>query len=357
MGSNPTPSATQNSPPEPDLPPSARTSRLRIFLFLYGAFLAVGSLHPFTGWASLAHWSLDFLSAPWPRYITRTDLATNLLVYAPLGYALALVFSSPGRRGRGVAFGALAAALVSLTLESLQQLLPGRIASNLDILVNCLGGLTGALLALHHSRWLRAGQAAGRWRGRWFQPGLATNLGLGVLVLWFLSQFSLLPTPGIGWLHLHLRPLDQASANLGALNTAWLLSVFLEISVVGAFAAGLLRPGRYVGGMTLLLVSAFIVKLLAATILIRPSALGGVFSLETLAGFLLAFWLLLLPSVSRHRRLAATVGLVLLVGVRIVLSENLLPGISILNITGLSHYLATFWPLLALAWLALTGRR
>jgi VanZ family protein len=299
------------------LPPSARTlPRLRLFLLLYGAFLAIGSLHPFSGWTSLDGWSLDFLSAPWPRYITRTDLATNLLVYGPLGYVLALVFSAPGRRGRGVALGALAAALVSLALESLQQLLPGRIASNLDVLVNCLGGLTGALLALHHSRWLRAGQAAGRWRGRWFSPGRATNLGLAVLVLWFLSQFSLLPTPGIGWLHLHLRPLDKASASLHALNTAWLLALFLEIAVVGAFTACLLRPGRYVGGMTLLLVSAFITKLLAATILIRPSALGGVFSLETLAGFLLAFWLLLLPTVSSHRRLAATLGLALLVGDR-----------------------------------------
>ncbi len=325
--------------------------RLRGFILFYGAFIAFGSLHPFSDWFSPAHWSLDFLLAPWPRYFTRTDLATNLLVYAPLGYALALWFSAPGRRARGVAFGAVAAGLASLTLESLQQLLPDRIASNLDVLVNSLGGLTGALLALHHSRWLRAGQAAGRWRDKWFRPGAMTNLGLALLALWLISQFSLLPTTGIGWLHLHVRPLDKAPHSLDGINTAWLLALFLEITVVGAFTACLLRPGRYVGAMALLLVIAFFAKLLAAAILLKTSVLGGVVSLETLAAFLLAFWLLLLPSASRRRHLVASLGIVLLLTVRLSLSKHVLPTISPFNITGLSHYLGALWPLLVLAWL------
>lgn len=357
----------QNKPPypidlpEPDLVRRARHARppaphLRTFILAYGLLIVSGSLHPYSGWDSLAHWSLDFLGAPWPRFITRTDLATNLLVYAPIGYALAWWFSAPGRRSRGVVFGALAAAALSLCLESLQQLLPGRIASNLDVLVNSLGGLTGALLALHHGRWVRAGHAVGRWRERWFIPGRVTNLGLALLALWFLSQFSLLPTPGIGWLHLHLRPIDKPPDSLAGVNTAWLLALFLEISAVGAFTACLLRPGRYVAAMTLLLVSAFFVKLLAATILLKLSVLGGVLSLETLGAFMLAFWLLLLPSVSRRRHLTAMLGVCGLIAVRASLSKSLLPSVSALNITGLSHYLGAVWPALALVWLAVLAR-
>jgi len=56
-----------------------RRARLKRFLLLYCAFLAVASLLPMSGLAPLSNWSTAFLSAPWPRYITRTDLATNLL--------------------------------------------------------------------------------------------------------------------------------------------------------------------------------------------------------------------------------------------------------------------------------------
>lgn len=331
--------------------------RLRLFILLYGLFIVVGSLLPFSGWAPLSTWSTDFLTAPWPRYITRTDLATNLLVYAPLGYALSLQFSRPGKRPRGVVLSCIAGLLLSLMMESGQQLLPGRIASNLDMLTNGLGALSGALISLHHGRWLRAMRAAERWRTRWFKAGSATNVGLALLALWFFAQFSLLPVSGIGWLHLHLRPFDRLPESLAGVNTPWLLAQFLELVAVGAFTACLLRPGRYVGAMTLLLFSAFFAKLLAATILLRLAVVGGVMSVETLLAVLLAFWLLLLPAVSRHRRVMALIGLVAIIAVRMSLANYLLPRASALNITGLALYLGTFWTPLALIWLLLVSRR
>jgi VanZ family protein len=92
---------------------------------LCAAWIALGSLYPFSGWREMADWSPAFLSAPLPKYITRTDVATNLLLYLPIGYALSLY--SAGRIGAiwpssPTALGVL----FSLTLESLQQLLPGR---------------------------------------------------------------------------------------------------------------------------------------------------------------------------------------------------------------------------------------
>lgn len=333
-------------------------SRLLGFIVLYALFLAVGSLYPFTGWTPLSDWSADFLTASWPRYITRTDLATNMLVYVPLGYALAHRFSHPGHRARGVIAGALAGLAFSLLLESGQELLPGRIASNLDMLVNGLGALTGALLSLHHRRWLRAGRALCRWRGRWFRPGLRANLGLGLLLLWFLAQFSLLPFPGLGWLDLHLRPIDTPPGGLDQINLPWFAAVFLEIATLGAFAANLLRPGRYVSAMLLLVVLAFMMKLLAATILLKLKVVGGVLSLETLAAFLLAFWLLLNPQVSRRRLHVASILLLVSPLIRLALAgPHWWPAASALNIVGLAKYLGTLWPMASLVLLIPTRAR
>lgn len=339
--------------PPPSLKPQAR---LAGFIFLYGLFLVVGSLYPFSGWLPLSQWSADFLFAPWPRYITRTDLATNLLVYVPLGYALARWHSHPGHGYRGVLHGALIGLLFSLLQESGQALLPGRIASNLDLLVNGLGALTGALASLHHRRWLRAGHALTRWRHRWFLPGKRCTLGLILLGLWFIGQFALLPTPGLGWLSLHLRPIDTPPGGLDQINLMWFATVLLEIVMLGAFAANLLRPGRYVGAMLLLMILAFMMKLLAGTILLKLKVVGGVLSLETLSALLMAFWFLLIPSVSRHRHGIALGSLILALFVRFILADPFLPGVSALNITGLAKYVAVFWPMLAIIWLLLPGR-
>jgi VanZ family protein len=335
----------------------AQQSRPSGFIVLYVLFLVVGSLYPFSGWRPLSDWSFHFLTAPWPRFITRTDLATNLLVYTPLGYALALWFSTPGKRPRGVVLGACAGVLVSFALESSQQLLPSRIASNLDLLVNGLGALTGALLTLHHGRWLRAGRALRHWRERWFQAGKSANVGLALLALWFLAQFALLPFPGIGWLDLYLRPIDTPPDGFDQINLAWFAAIGLEMLTLGVFAASLLRPGRYASAMLLLVALAFVMKLLAATILLKLKVVGGVLSLETLAAFLLAFWLLLNPLVSRHRRQVALFLLLAIPLIRLGLSGfQWWPAVSVLNIVGLAKAVASIWPYLALITLVTSHR-
>lgn len=332
-----------------------KKSRLKGFIALYALFLAVGSLYPFSGWVPFSSLSADFLTAPWPRFITRTDLATNLFSYVPLGYACALWFSTPGHRLRGVILGVMSGTLLSFLCEAMQQLVATRIASNLDLLVNSLGALIGALLAIHHSRWLRTGAAMRLWRRRWFWQGLSTSLGLALLLVWLLSQFALVPVSGIGWLHLHLRPLDTPPESLAGLNMPWLLALFIEIAAVGTFTACLLRPGRYVGGLVLLVFIAFFTKLLVATILLKLTVVGGVFSPETLGAILLAFWLLLLPAVSRHRRTVAMACMAVLILTRLWLSQDFLPNTSFLNIVGLAKHLGAIWPVLAGIWL-LTGK-
>ncbi len=335
-----------------------RRTRAWLPLAGYVVFLLVSSLHPYSGWRPVDAWSLQFITAPLPPFITRTDLSTNFLVYLPLGYLLAINLAQPRRRGRAVLFATLAGLTLSLALESLQQLIPGRIASNLDAVLNALGSLTGALLSLHHRRLLRAARWVRRWRLAWFRPGLRVNLGLALIVLWGLAQFSLLPVPGAGWLELHLRPLDMAPGGLDQLNVAWFAAVALEMAALGAFTACLLRPGRYVSALALLYLLAFTCKLLAATVLLKLKVVGGVLSLETLSAFVLAFWLLLTPWVSRHRRISAATLLAAILLMRVWLGSYLFfPNASLLNIVGLAKAVASFWPWLALIILiVLTGK-
>lgn len=326
----------------------------------YVVLILASSLHPYAGWRPLASWSFEFITAPLPPFITRTDLSTNFLVYVPLGYLLALHLGQPRRRSRAVLFATLAGMALSLTLESLQQLIPGRIASNLDALLNALGTLTGAVLTLHHRRLLRAVRWARRSRQVWFRAGLRVDLGLALIVLWGLAQFSLLPVPGAGWLGLHLRPLDTAPGGLDQLNPAWFAAVWLEMAALGVFTACMLRPGRYVSALVLLFSLAFALKLLAATILLKLKVVGGVLSLETLIAFFLAFWLLLTPWVSRHRLVSAIVLMGCILLLRLWLGGTMLwPKTSVLNIVGLAKAVATLWPWLALLTLlaaALLGR-
>jgi VanZ family protein len=327
--------------------------RASLYLALYTLLIAFGSLYSADMPHDLGEWSLAYLFEPLPPYITRTDITTNLLAYTPFGYLLALTLARPQRRRRAIVLATLGGLALSVLLESLQGLLSDRIASNLDISLNILGTLAGALLTLHHNRWRRAGQALRRWRRGWFRAEWWAGAGLGLLLLWGFAQFSLLPFPGAGWLSLHLRAFDLPLEDIGQFNLAWFAAVFLEMAAVGAFTACLLKPGRYVPAMLLLFVAGFAMKLLAATLLLKLRAVGGVLSLESLAAFLLAFWFLLVPLVSRQRLAVALGLLVAILALRGWQADYLLwPIASVFNLVGLAKAAASFWPYLAIAVLA-----
>ena len=330
-------------------------TRLKSFTLIHALIacvvaIVVGSLYPFHDWRPVSAWSADFLFAPPPRYITRNDVSTNLLAYLPLGYLIALTLFRPSRRSPAIIAACLFGALLSTSMESLQVLLPGRIASNLDILSNGLGALTGALLALHHARWWTIARAMYKWRQTWFRPHGEATLGLWLLLLWLLSQFALVPTPGVGVLWLHAPPAGHGVAQL--IDPPWFIAMFLELAVIGAFTACLLRPGHYTGAIFLVLGLVFALKLLAWVTLMKFRATGALLSPETLAAYVLALWLLLLPSVARHRRSAALLLLATTAFGRLILVPSpLWPSGSLLNLIGLARHVAALWPWLALFYL------
>ena len=161
--------------------------------WLYAALIAYASLYPFVPWRVPGVSPLAFLGLPWPRYWTWFDLAANLLGYIPLG---ALVFGAIVRSGGGarpalwLAFGTGAA--LSLAMELLQNFLPHRVASNLDLALNALGTLIGAALGA----WVHWRGAVEHWqaaRDRWFIGRSAG--GLALLLLWPVGMLFPLPVP------------------------------------------------------------------------------------------------------------------------------------------------------------------
>ncbi|HET8748082.1 MAG TPA: VanZ family protein [Ramlibacter sp.] len=160
----------------------------------YAVLVVYASLYPFSGWRDQQIPPWDFLFAGWPRYWTGFDVAANVVGYVPLGFLLALSFL---RRGNvrlfashpniaAVAVALATGTLLSLCMESLQNFLPSRVASNVDFGLNALGTLVGAALAAGLEL---AGVLAhwSRFRERWFIPQAR-----GALVLLALWPFALL---------------------------------------------------------------------------------------------------------------------------------------------------------------------
>ena len=150
--------------------------------WLYVGLIVYASLYPFTGWRVPGTPPLAFLTAPWWHWWTGFDVVSNLLGYMPLG---ALVFGAQVRGGasvwRSALLGVLAGSLLSLAMETTQNFLPHRVASNVDLGLNVLGAALGAALGvlLHRLGAVERWQSA---REQWFIGRSAG--GLALLLLW-----------------------------------------------------------------------------------------------------------------------------------------------------------------------------
>lgn len=135
--------------------------------WLFGVLVVYASLYPFVDWRVQGGNPLAFLWAPPPRYWSGFDVFSNLFGYAPLGFlwAVTALRTSTGKMALAGAF--VLPSLLSLGLETLQVFLPSRVPSNVDWVLNTLGGALGAALAVVLARlgWLTRWQ---RVRSQWF---------------------------------------------------------------------------------------------------------------------------------------------------------------------------------------------
>ncbi len=215
----------------------------------YGALIIYASLYPFTGWRVPGNSVWSFLLQGFPHWWTGFDVVSNLLGYMPLG---ALVFGAYVRSGWTVLRALLATFVLgtalSLAMESLQNFLPHRVPSNIDLALNSAGTLAGALVAVL----IHALGAVDRWqvvRQRWFIAGSGGALAL--LVLWPVGLLFPAPVPfGLGQVWPRLRDtladwlqdsalLDRLGPWLQARPDTMSLSPLAEFAVV---TLGLLAP-------------------------------------------------------------------------------------------------------------------
>lgn len=266
------------------LPPLNLRSIWVLLLLTYSVLLASGSLYPLATWQSGRMFDVSFLWAAWPRNITRIDLLTNIFIYIPLGIlAMRAIFRRHYSLAHWLSICVLGAAF-STTMECLQLFVPSRVASNVDILANSAGAALGAGLAPLVSRRSRFFATLVALRRHWFRPGWAVHLGLLLLVLWILAQFSL-QKPGLvaGSLHGGFTPFWESSMEHFRADVALLFA--LEIASVSLFIASLLRPDqRLIPGALSLTFSAILLKFLTAALLIKLVFLIRLLSLEALLG-------------------------------------------------------------------------
>ncbi len=152
---------------------------------VYAALIVFASLFPFEGWRAqgIDPWVFLFDRLP-PHYWTGFDVASNVAGYLPLGFLLAVALSrtesTKGRR-RYLLVAVLAGGILSLCLEFLQIYLPKRVPSNMDLLLNTMGTLLGAVTAFVLERRGLLSQWS-RFRERWFVRD--SHGALVLLALW-----------------------------------------------------------------------------------------------------------------------------------------------------------------------------
>ena len=268
----------------------------------YALLIVYASLYPFDNWRiqGIAPWA--FLTAPLPRYWTGFDVWSNVVGYAPFGFLLALALHRTRRRWPAIALTTLAAAGLSLSMESMQMFLPVRVPSNVDAALNIFGAFSGAVVA-------RAMERVGlldrwsRFRDRWFVPDASGALAL--LAVWpFALLFPVPVTFGLGQV---LERVEAALAHVlqDSPLLEWLplreveLQPLLPVSEILSVAIGLLLPcllafgvlrqwGQRIVVAALLVLVGFTASALSAALTYGPSHAWDWVSSEVLAGLVVA---------------------------------------------------------------------
>lgn len=327
----------------------------------YTLLVVYASLHPFSGWRDTGVDPFAFLLGAWPRHWTGFDLFVNVIAYVPLGFLWIPV--SQWRVGRigAVLLVTLGGAALSFGMESLQNYLPSRVPSNVDLGCNSLGALLGALAGARWGHQLLDGGRLHGLRMRLFIHGGMGDAGLLVLGLWLVTQL----TPetllfGNG----DLRDLLDLPASLdfsverfaqieAAIVCAHTLAVALLATRLGQ--SPLRRPVIGLIAVALAVKSFVLALSLGADHGFAWATYGAAFGL--IAGVI--FWLVatLLPA-RLQQALAAMALLFATVLVNLAPDNPYLantwqtwnPG-QFLNFHGLTKLVSSLWPFLALPWL------
>jgi VanZ family protein len=344
------------------------TGRPKLAVLVALAYILVivfASLQPFQGWRMPPAEVFGFLRAPWPRYITASDIALNIAAYLPLGAMLFVALKSPLSDAAALVIATLIAATLSLGLESVQMFLPTRIASNVDLISNSAGACFGALAAWLASLPAFAGNSFKTTRHRMFRAGTLGDCGLLLVVLWIIIQFHPAPlTFGSG----DLRDALQLEPFFGYAPQSYLLTeaaiVALATIAVGLLISLLLLPGQnpLLAALTVLLL-ALAARAGAAATLARSAHWLQWFTPGIALGLAAGvIGLALLVHLTRAGRITVAAACI----IACVIVVNIAPGnpyqaslpfmlipqqTHLINFSQIMRVLSGLWPLLAIAYL------
>lgn len=346
--------------------PGRSSALARILALAYTVLVVYASLHPFSGWRDSGLSLFAFLNAGWPRYYTGFDLLVNVLAYVPLGFFWLPVAAAHAGRTTGIVFVCVALALLSGTLETLQNFLPSRVPSNVDLACNSLGALLGALAAQRWGSLLLSESRLLRWRHRHLAHEPVGDYGLTLLGIWLLVQLSpenLLFGSGNLRVLLELPGALPFDAERFSRHESWIAAMgTLTIALMSSLV---LRRPRY-WHVLLLLGLAILIRSFAAALLIEPSRFLHWMTPGNLSGMGvgLVLALLLLRLNEGLRRVLAGALVMATTALVNIAPDNpyLLQAAQVwqqghfLNFNGLTRVASSFWPFFAMAFLMWKSR-
>ena len=341
----------------------------RILFGVFAALTVYASLYPMEGWRDPGVSPFAYLTAPWPRHVTRFDVAVNVLGYIPYGFLAAAALQPRLRATAAFAAAVASAAVLTLILEALQSYLPARIASNLDAFCNVAGATLGAGIAARYAPRLLQGPFA-RLRQGTFLHGGPADLGLALMGLWLFIQLN--PTTllfGAGDLREFVGAREPRGERPEFFITIEALTAAANVTAAGLLFSSLAAPHasrRLL--MVLLVAAALAVKTAAFAILMRAE---NVFAWLTpgaqiglVVGIVVALAAAALP---RRLRLIGAALLIMAATVLVNLappnpylaaSLKVWPQGHFLNFNGLTRLVSALWPFAALGYLmVLAGTR
>ncbi len=342
-------------------------SPLALYLAIaYVLLVAYASLHPFSGWRDNGAPLLDFLSAAWPRYYTGFDLAVNILAYVPLGFLLVPALQARLGLAAAALLAALAGAGLSFGMEALQNFLPSRVPSNIDLACNAIGAMIGAAAGMNWGRELVDGGRLHRLRMHLVVHGHAADFGLVLLGLWLLAQLNPeLLLFGTGDLRalLDLPPLPYSAERFAVIEAGVAAGGLLAAGLV---AWSLLRLHQR-SLLALLLFAPLAIKAFASALLVNAAQFAHWITPGNLTGLAIGAVALLaatfLPPLAQ--RMVAALALLFATALVNLAPENpyLTAALAVwqqghfLNFNGLTKLVSSLWPFAALPYLMLPRPR
>jgi VanZ family protein len=355
----------------------------RAALLAYLLLIVYASWFPFSGWRSSGLSPFAFLNLQPQRYWTGFDVMVNIVGYMPLGVLLVLALHPLVRGMWAVVVAALCGLLVSGIMETVQNYLPSRVPSNLDLLTNAGGCLAGAVLGLFFAPLLLDQGRLQRLRQRWFAA--YASQGLVLVALWPLAQVypqgylfgngQILPLLSewlSEWLDtdIDLVTLIRGSAGM-TVEQYWLSEIVITACGMSGAALTLLclarRGAPRLWLMLALLFAGLLVKTLASSLFfspdnaltwITPGAQGGF-----LIGLIMLAGLAFAPQVAQRRLAVVTLVLSLIVVNTIPANPYFVATLQawqqgkFLNFNGAAQFMGMAWPFFALWFLLLPSHR